>query len=354
MLLLYRGRMLGAPKVAGLGKNIYGQDYRRLYSIRKLIDKRWENGEAAAIYLNGHKDSVYCVQFDEDKIITGSRDNTIRIWDARSYRCIGKLGPPNNPRERNHIIRGDCEPTGVVPFFKMDVQSIEPAIRSKPPSLWHQASVLCLQYDDDLLVTGSSDFTAIVWSIKHGYKPIFRLTGHKAGILDVALDSKRIITCSKDTTIKIWNRKTGALIPACVSKNSTLANEALHVSNSSEDGRTIFAGGNDHVVYEYDTTTANVKRELRGHSELVRSLHLDSANGRIVSGSYDHSIKVWNSKTGSSDEDGGLMLNLGGLTSSWMLAAKSNYRKIACASQDGRVVIIDFGFGINGVELVEA
>lgn len=381
-------RRLGAPRLAGMGRNITGQDYRKLYSIRKAIDKRWEEGKAAAIYLNGHKDSVYCVQFDEDKIITGSRDNTIRVWDARTYQCIRKLAPPNNPRERNYIIREPCEPEGVLPFTTIKVESAEPRPK-RTPSMFHQASILCLQYDNDLLVTGSSDFTAIVWSIKHDYRPIFRLVGHKAGVLDICMDAKRIITCSKDTTIKIWNRNTGALISTLKGhrgpvnsvqvRNNLLASASgdgmaklwrldtgmcikefhsrergLACVEFSEDGRTIFAGGNDHVVYEYDTTTANVKRELKGHTQLVRSLHLDTANGRIISGSYDHSIKVWDLKNGTSEEDGGLKLDLSGWTSSWMLAAKSNYRKIACAGQDGRVLVVDFGWGIPGADLVEA
>lgn len=380
-------RVLGAPRTAGLGKNVSGQDFRKLFAVRKLIDRRWTNGEAAAIYLNGHKDSVYCVQFDEDKIITGSRDNTIRIWDARTYQCLKKLAPPNNQRERNHFIRPDVEPVGVVPFFKMDACSAEP--RSRPLQMWHHASVLCLQYDNEILVTGSSDFTCIVWSIKNDYHPLFRLSGHRAGVLDVCLDSRRIVTCSKDTTIKIWDRATGTLIKTLTGhrgpvnavqvRGNLLASASgdgmaklwrldtgmcikefhskergLACVEFSEDGRTIFAGGNDHVIYEYDTTTGTVRRELQGHMDLVRSLHLDSMNGRIISGSYDHSIKVWDAKSGTTQEDGGLKINLEGWTSSWMLAAKSNYRKIACASQDGRVVIVDFGFGINGVELVEA
>jgi len=380
-------RILGAPRTAGLGKNVAGQDYRRLYAVRKLIDKRWANGEAAAIYLNGHKDSVYCVQFDEDKIITGSRDNTIRVWDARTYQCLRKLAPPNNQREQHRVVRPDVEPSGVIPFFKMDASSMEPRSRQLP--MWHQASVLCLQYDNEILVTGSSDFTAIVWSIKDNYEPMFRLTGHRAGVLDVCIDATRIITCSKDSTIKIWNRFTGTLIKtlsghrgpvnAVQVRGNLLASASgdtmaklwrldtgmcikefhskergLACVEFSEDGRTIFAGGNDHVIYEYDTTNGNVRRELTGHKELVRSLHLDTANGRIISGSYDHSVKIWDSKSGTSQEDGGLKINLEGWTSSWMLAAKSNYRKIACASQDGRVVIVDFGFGITGVDLVEA
>ncbi|EXJ85568.1 hypothetical protein A1O1_05933 [Capronia coronata CBS 617.96] len=377
----------GLPLAAGLGKRLPGQDFRKLFKVRTLIDKRWRNGEAAAIYLNGHKDSVYCAQFDEHKIITGSRDNTIRIWDAHTYQCIRKLGPPNNPRERQTLVSAAVEPKGAVPFFKADVSSPDPV--SREIELWHQASVLCLQYDEEILVTGSSDFTCLVWSIKEDYRPLFRLIGHHAGVLDVCIDNRRIITCSKDTTIKIWDRATGKLmntltghrgpVNAVQVRGNLLASASgdgmsklwrledgvcikefqskdrgLACVEFSENGRTIFAGGNDQVIYEYDTVTGNRIRELKGHRDLVRSLHLDSANSRIISGSYDHSIKVWDAEKGESEEDGGLQINFEGWTSSWILAAKSNYRKIVCTSQDGRVVIIDFGYGIEGVDLVEA
>ncbi|OAP57487.1 hypothetical protein AYL99_08225 [Fonsecaea erecta] len=375
-------------RLAGTGKNKPGQeDYRKLFEVRTLIDKRWRNGEAAAIYLNGHKDSVYCAQFDEQKIITGSRDNTIRVWDAHTYQCIRKLGPPNNPRERQSVQIPLAEPEGVVPFFKAYVSS--PAPPSPEIPLYHQASVLCLQYDDEILVTGSSDFSCLVWSIKEDYKPMFRLIGHHAGVLDVCIDKERIVTCSKDTTIKIWERSTGRLIKTllghrgpvnavqvrgnflasasgdgmaklwrledgvCI-KEFQSKDRGLACVEFSENGRTIFAGGNDRVIYEYDTVTGQRIREMKGHKDLVRSLHLDSANSRIISGSYDHSIKVWDAEKGESAEDGGLKINFEGWSSSWILAAKSNYRKIVCTSQDARVVIIDFGYGIDGVELVES
>lgn len=375
------------PLAAGLGKKTPGQDFRKLFKVRTLIDKRWRNGEAAAIYLNGHKDSVYCAQFDEQKIITGSRDNTIRVWDAHTYQCIRKLGPPNNPRERQTLVSAAVEPQGVLPFCRAEVSSPDPV--GPGIELWHQASVLCLQYDDEILVTGSSDFTCLVWSIKENYRPLFRLVGHHAGVLDVCIDKRRIITCSKDTTIKMWDRVTGQLIKtlhghrgpvnavqvrgnllasasgdgmsklwrledgACI-KEFQSKDRGLACVEFSENGRTIFAGGNDQVIYEYDTVTGNRIRELKGHRDLVRSLHLDSANSRIISGSYDHSIKVWDAEKGESADDGGLKINFEGWTSSWILAAKSNYRKIVCTSQDGRVVIIDFGYGIEGVDLVEA
>lgn len=57
----------GARKApsAGLSKDTFTQDWKKLYLVRRTLENRWKEGKAAAIYLQGHTDSVYCVQFDE-------------------------------------------------------------------------------------------------------------------------------------------------------------------------------------------------------------------------------------------------------------------------------------------------
>lgn len=50
---------------SGLGRTIPGQNWKRMWRARKALHQRWLDGYAAAIYLEGHTDSVYCVQFDE-------------------------------------------------------------------------------------------------------------------------------------------------------------------------------------------------------------------------------------------------------------------------------------------------
>jgi F-box and WD-40 domain protein 1/11 len=380
--------LVSSRTAAGLGKKIPDQDWRRMYLVRRAIDHRWRKGQAAAIYLNGHKDSVYCVQFDEHKIITGSRDRTIRVWDTHTYQCVRKIGPPSDPQDKMELELEPVHPQGLSPLCSINSSSPDPS-GGRAPQDYHNASILCLQYDSEILVTGSSDFTCIVWSIRDNYKPMWRLRGHAAGVLDVCIDERYIVTCSKDTTIVVWDRKTGDMLKrlaghrgpvnavqmrgnllasasgdgmsklwnigsgVCIKEFSS-RDRGLACVEFSEDGRTIFAGGNDQVIYEYNTNTGKVVRQLKGHKGLVRSLHLDSANRRIVSGSYDMSVKVWDGKSGTSSDDGGLKINFEGWTTSWMLAAKSDYRKIVCTSQDGRVVIIDFGFGLDGADMLEA
>lgn len=50
---------------SGLGKSIPNQDWKKMFIVRRALDQRWKDGRAAAIYLQGHTDSVYCSQFDE-------------------------------------------------------------------------------------------------------------------------------------------------------------------------------------------------------------------------------------------------------------------------------------------------
>ncbi len=233
------------------------------------------------------------------------------------------------------------------------------------------------------MVTGSSDHTCIVWDVKNDYTPIRRLRGHRAGVLDVCFDHRYIVSCSKDTVLCVWDRRTGELMKRLTGHrgpvNAVQLRGDLVVSASgdgiaklwnltsglcvkefpskdrglacvefSEDGRTILAGGNDQVIYQFDANTGELVNELKGHKNLVRSLHLDSSNGRVVSGSYDMSVKVFNFETGN------LIIDFPGWTTSWMLSAKSDYRRIVATSQDSRAVIMDFGYGLDGVHLLES
>ena len=52
---------------AGLGFPLVkpDHDWEDLYRIRQQLEHNWRDGKAEAVYLNGHLDSVYCVQFDE-------------------------------------------------------------------------------------------------------------------------------------------------------------------------------------------------------------------------------------------------------------------------------------------------
>ena len=297
----------------------------------------------------------------------------MRVWDAHTYECIKVLGTPTT----NNGVSVPPLPAEITGRGQRPLQRVFPPPASPEPvasfsSLHHQGSILCLQYNEDRLVTGSSDCTCIVWDIKAGYRPLRRLRHHVAGVLDVCFDAKHIVSCSKDTTICLWDQESGD----CLKKlsghrgpvNAVQMRGDLVVSASgdgvaklwnltsglcikefpskdrgmacveySPDARIILAGGNDQVIYQFDAVTGELVRELNGHKGLVRSLHLDSANGRVVSGSYDTSVKAYDMRNGKN------IVDFTGWTTSWILSAKADYRRIIATSQDSRIVVMDFG-----------
>ena len=53
------GAGLGVPAVHP------SNDWKEIYRVKTELDKRWEEGKVRPVYLNGHSDSIYCLQFDE-------------------------------------------------------------------------------------------------------------------------------------------------------------------------------------------------------------------------------------------------------------------------------------------------
>lgn len=64
------GAGLGVPEVKPTN------DWREIYLAREELDRRWRRGEAKPVYLNGHMDSIYCLQFDE-YVLPGGIDRLI-------------------------------------------------------------------------------------------------------------------------------------------------------------------------------------------------------------------------------------------------------------------------------------
>ncbi|KAJ3225702.1 DNA-directed RNA polymerases I, II, and III subunit RPABC3 [Chytriomyces hyalinus] len=274
-------------------------DWKYAYRQRLLLERNWINGDFSSHEIsNAHNEAIYCLQFDEDKIISGSRDNTVQVFDTATL-------------AHRHTLVG------------------------------HSGSVLCLQFDDSILVTGSSDSTIMVWNLPSTkpssaatattqppsttLSPTRILKSHKQSVLNIKFDSRWIVSCSKDKTIKVWSQTDGSLLRTlkghkaavnavqfkgnvCVSASGdrtikvwnletgetlkTLVGHLRGIACIQFDGNVIVSGSSDKTIRIWNVHTGQLIRTLEGHTELVRTLQFDQT--RIVSGSYDRSIKIWN------------------------------------------------------------
>ncbi|KAM0352318.1 hypothetical protein ACHAPU_001982 [Fusarium lateritium] len=235
-----------------VSRSRYRIDWRYLYAMRRKLEANWELGKYSTFQFphpnfpeEGHQECVYALQFDKDYLVSGSRDQTMRIWNTRTRRLV------------------------------------------RPPLQGHLGSVLCLQFDadpeEDLLVSGSSDSNVFIWKFSTG-ELVQKLTrAHHESVLNVRFDKRILVTSSKDKTIKIFNR---------------------HPLKYGDLGY----GGNDIVGpvptnlrrYGYDPDLAqelpvrpafSMIGRLDGHSAAVNAIQVRDQT--IVSVSGDRHIKVW-------------------------------------------------------------
>ena len=357
--------------------------WKSRWKAHMLLTERWMTGDASAFYMEGHSDNIYCVQFDDEKIVTGSKDRTIRVWSTRMAQCVRVLGIPTRQFNPSDM---ECLPEMAKPTPRNVYHSpiFTPQMTDTLP-FCHSGSILCLQYDDRHMVTGSSDSSIIIWVKKSAFDfvPVQRLSRHSKGVLDVSFDNHHIVSCSKDHSICVWNRTDGnhlrtleghrGPVNAVRLKGELVVSASgdtvvklwnvtsgLCIKEFSRSSRGLacvevnlslhkaWAGGNDHDIYEFDTEDGSVVKKLGSHADLVRSLHLDSNSGRLISASYDSTIKIFNTHGDSQNP-----ISIRDWSASWILGAKADYRRIVATSQDRRVIVIDFGYGIENIESLD-
>lgn len=63
---------------------------RRILQDIETIVNNWRSGNHNLQRINCRSENskgVYCLQYDENKIVSGLRDNTIKIWDRHTLQC---------------------------------------------------------------------------------------------------------------------------------------------------------------------------------------------------------------------------------------------------------------------------
>ncbi|KAH0556168.1 hypothetical protein GP486_005901, partial [Trichoglossum hirsutum] len=271
---------IGLPSLKGL--HLYKSIYRRHH----LIQKGWmeTNVKPKHIAFRAHQRHVVtCLQFDTDKILTGSDDTNINVYDT-------KTGALRNQLEG------------------------------------HEGGVWALQYEGNTLVSGSTDRSVRVWDIEKGVcTQVFQ--GHTSTVrclqilmpseVGKTLDGKPkmmpkqplIITGSRDANLRVWKLpqpddkpyyQVGPLNDAeCPYFVRTLTGHHHSVRAIAAHADTLVSGSYDCSVRVWKISTGETVHRLQGHGQKVYSVVLDYKRKRCISGSMDNLVKVWSLETGA-------------------------------------------------------
>ncbi|KAG9026827.1 hypothetical protein FRB95_008407 [Tulasnella sp. JGI-2019a] len=146
-----------------------------------------------------HSKEVTCTAISSDSttIVSGSRDHTLHLWDAKTGAAIGQA------------MQG------------------------------HTDSVTCVAVSPDstTIVSGSRDHTLHLWDAKTGAAIGQAMQGHTYSVTCVAVspDSTTIISGSTDCTLHLWDAKTGAAIGQAMQSHTNLVSQIAFLDHSQNN-----------------------------------------------------------------------------------------------------------------------
>jgi F-box/WD-40 domain protein MET30 len=148
----------------------------------------------------------------------------------------------------------------------------------------HTNGVMCLQFDDNILATGSYDSTIKIWNMD-SEECIQTLRGHTSGIRAIQFDENKLISGSLDQTLKVWNWRTGECL-------STYRGHTGGVVGLNFEGNILASGSVDHTVKIWNFHDKSTFC-LKGHTDWVNAVKVDSASRTVFSASDDCTIRLW-------------------------------------------------------------
>ncbi|KIM22020.1 hypothetical protein M408DRAFT_333140 [Serendipita vermifera MAFF 305830] len=296
---IYVSALPFSPPVSVVWKH-YIPEYGRTLTVRNGGLSNWP---AFQRVLAEHTSVVASVGFSPDgkRIVSGSWDKTIRVWDTKTGTVIaGPFEGHNSPvssvgfsRSGERIVSGSWDKS-------IRVWNAETGALVSGPFRGHSDKVTSVGFspDEKHIVSGSDDKTIRVWDTEMGTIISGPFEGHNGVITSVGLspDGKRVVSGSGDKTIRIWDAETGKSVNGPLEGHNDLVSSV----EFSPDGKRIVSCSDDKTIRIWDSRTgALVSDPFRGHSNKVTSVGFSPDGRRIISGSRDATIRVWDAETGA-------------------------------------------------------
>jgi F-box/WD-40 domain protein MET30 len=152
----------------------------------------------------------------------------------------------------------------------------------------HTNGIVCLQFGDTILATGSYDTTIKIWDIATE-KCVRTLRGHTSGVRSLQFDDTKLISGSLDKTIKVWNWRTGECL-------STFPGHSEGVIGVHFDGNILASGSIDRTVKIWNFIDKSTT-SLRGHKDWVNDVKVDFQSRTVFSASDDCTVRLWDLDT---------------------------------------------------------
>ncbi|EUC35743.1 hypothetical protein COCCADRAFT_34740 [Bipolaris zeicola 26-R-13] len=262
----------------------------------------WDASSGASLLtLKGHTTLVTSVAFSHDssRVASGSFDTTIRIWDSNSGICLPTLRGHN---ERINSVAFSCDSSWIASG------SLDSTVK-----IWNSYSGDCIQtfdhgYEVSLVAFshGSTRLVSVcvkgtvmevrVWDLNEGkLLKTFGDAGNDLKSVFFSHDCARIALStweSEEKTISILDLDTGEWL-------ATLSGhiDDIRSVNFNRNSTQLISGSSNGTIELWDAITGECLRTYKGHTEDVNSVAFSHDSIYLVSGSSDDTIKIWDASS---------------------------------------------------------
>ena len=165
--------------------------------------------------LKGHSGWVRSVAIQGDRIVSGSDDGTVKVWQV-STGLLEKTLAGHFTWVCSVAIDGDrivsSSEDGTVNVWQASTGLLEKTLTG------HSTWVCSVAIQGDRIVSGSDDGTVKVWQVSTGLLKK-TLVGHSEWVYSVAIQGDRVVSGSRDRKVcmwKVWNPSMGMDAFACL------------------------------------------------------------------------------------------------------------------------------------------
>ncbi|GAA0647577.1 hypothetical protein GCM10010174_83660 [Kutzneria viridogrisea] len=224
------------------------------------------------------------------RVVLGAGDGTVCVIDPRSGLVTGtldgKAGRVTAMSLAGKLITGTSD--GTVRVWDLDTGQSTARLHTGG-----RVTAVALSADGHSAVTAAEDGTARVWNLSAmGESTADR---HSGQINAVAVTGQgRAITASDDKSVRIWDTRTGELLNTLEEHQDWVTSVAV-----STDGDRAATASYDRTARVWDVRTGEQLHELVGHEDQLTAVALTRDGTKAVTASWDRTARVWDLHTGN-------------------------------------------------------